>query len=511
MPSLSPPVYDQTISLHSFPPELVLHILQSLSSPLDLHALISASPTCLALFTRSPCPILFRVLTNALHPVAMVEAVAILYARKALHPPGSTVSVVDKDAALCDFLLRYFGSEGFEFVRDKASLVALSRLYLKVDRFAHDFAARSLKILKDLDPVGPGFAVRSAQQWRVEVGATAMSRRVSDLSISEMARLHRAFLRHELYCQMFRTDLDDTGRQLFQRDSQFEWFLAKLDSWENEEISCVHQYFMSVFVGLIDDIEHQLVRAVRQAHITMHPLKLELLRDEDDTGEPILDRVASPPHSERNGGWNAYDSLYHASHMFDFTTLDWTDLQFCTTNSNAFLFKYVSYLSSLGLNFINRLIFADPTERKNTIRSRIPQQRDFLPEALGYGLSFSTSPSLNKPPTPHLGCNLGWHLFHHSDDRDYRYTGSFHINTAVRAGGYVFWDVWRIMEVKTQLLAVRAMYPYHASALFGRRSRFRSAQAQLRGFAVPKVVWDLIIKEFGSTHTGELYIPNEDE
>ncbi|KAI5456908.1 hypothetical protein BGZ63DRAFT_434137 [Mariannaea sp. PMI_226] len=80
-------------SFEKLAPELLSMILQCVDSPLDLHHLISASPSCFRAYLNSPKLILSSIIKNAFESENIQHAVAIL---RVPTTNGQTSSFLDK-------------------------------------------------------------------------------------------------------------------------------------------------------------------------------------------------------------------------------------------------------------------------------------------------------------------------------------------------------------------------------------------------------------------------------
>ncbi|KAK0621403.1 hypothetical protein B0T17DRAFT_508753 [Bombardia bombarda] len=432
--------------LHALAPELLSLILKALDRPRDLHSLIRASAPCFRVYALSPVLILSSILRNAILPDALHHALA-----------HGHIPATPSNESLEAFLDEYFQADSFGFPTDKATLVTLCRLFSQTCYFIDDYSARAMHTL-DPEP-NPG-------------QATALS-----LSRTERARLQRAFYRYELYSRVFPVDSNARCHSLVPADVQFSRFLARIEPWEAEEMSCAYHYFTSLMGRFIYDLEEQVVETV--------------------LASPDVRRPPSLACPFPNGQGRADDS-----DMVLFNCLDLRDLDLFSNDGRFRSPGIVSYLASLGSAFIYQLVLADKGRRKDMIREKTPVWRDFLPEALDHAPD--TGPKTivpdgiddNQPSHP----NLGYYLFKRSEQDVY-----FHIrhdgilNCPLRETAFVFWDAEKIFRppVGDNLRETRRMDPKRVNQLYN-RYRGKSAEEWLEGVKIPRAQMERIIEEFGS-------------
>ncbi|KAI1074297.1 hypothetical protein F5B20DRAFT_596494 [Whalleya microplaca] len=167
---------------------------------------------------------------------------------------------------------------------------------------------------------------------------------------------------------------------------------------------------------------------------------------------------------------------------------------------------FISYMASLGLGFMDKLITADDHERKDLIRRHAPRARHFLPEALGYsagGRPAAATPAggftddINRP-------KLGWFRYKCSDwDRhlpaktDGRFSGITRF--PIRTMGCVFWDAGRICcpAVDEAFREANGMDMQEVRELYSREYR-PTPEERLKGVQIPESQLGRIIREYGS-------------
>ncbi len=232
--------------LHHLPAELLSLVLQAVDCPRGPLSLIIASSPCYGAYTQSPHLILASVLKNAILPDAFQHALAILRIPVAKPPRAEPLEA---------FLDEYFQTHSFGVPTDKAALIALCRLYLRISYFVDDYSSRAMRAL-------------------VTEPNTEQTPNFSPLSSTERARFQRAFFRYELYSLALPADFNVRNHSLFLAHAQFTRFLARMEPMVVQEMSCVHYYFASLIGGFIDDLEDQLVEAVLTAPGVRRPLGL---------------------------------------------------------------------------------------------------------------------------------------------------------------------------------------------------------------------------------------------
>ncbi len=309
------------------------------------------------------------------------------------------------------------------------------------------------------------------------------------LSLTERARFQRAFFRYELYSRVFPVDYDARHFSLVPANMQFIHFLACMEPWEAEEMSCVYHYFTSLIGRVVDDLEGQLVSTIlatpgiRLPSTSIRSLSAERLTiyAKDDDGQS-----------------NARDE----DEMVLFDHLDLRDLDLFSKHGRYDSAKCMGYLASLGSAFIYRLVLADGNQRKDMIRENAPAWRDFFPEALEH--TPDTGPETvvadgfddDQPSHP----NLGYVLYKRSDKDVYLEINDVGMrNWPLRECAFVFWDSERILRpVASQSLRKARHMDYNKLNELFNRQEHKSAEEQLEGVRIPKAQMRRIIDKFGS-------------
>ncbi|KAM4063795.1 hypothetical protein HRG_006906 [Hirsutella rhossiliensis] len=219
--------------LSRLPSELLLAIMQALDHPRDLAALVKASPLCCRLYFAAPSLVVSCILRNAIQPDALHDALAVLHAPWT-PDPGALSWARPSREPLRACLEQYFDkAKPFAFPSEWKDLMALDRLLFRATYFVNDYSSEARMVLFSdggADPSAP-------------------------LSPTELARFQRAFFRYELYSRLFPPDCREANYSLEPAQEQFDRFLARIEPWEAEEMSCVHCYYTSLIGKLVDDME----------------------------------------------------------------------------------------------------------------------------------------------------------------------------------------------------------------------------------------------------------------
>ncbi|KAM5358466.1 hypothetical protein ACJZ2D_015253 [Fusarium nematophilum] len=470
------------MALDNLAPELLSLILQAVDTPLDLYRLISASPSCLRAFSQSPQLVLLAVIQNALPGGNIKHALAVLQA-------PSTHDQIPP------FLDKYFDSASFfDMPTNKTDLLQLYSLYNRLTYLLNRFTEqvpRRLGLLSQSSNQPCHRDVCNEGQDKASVTEAALIP-----STSERVRLQRAFLRFELYCRIFPDHEDDPygpsgpSATSHSPDQQFRLFLARLNPWEAEELCCVEQYFSTLLRQFLYDLEDDLVTAVMTTPGVVLP------------SSPARE----PPIHEEAGE----DTL------IAFESLDLTDLALFSNHERYSFPDYISYMTSLGLDFMYSLVVSSRSERAALIGSNTPVTREegFLSEALEFAPRRrsiaedqcpTTEPEAVGEDDPFCS-NLSYCLLGKTtEDTGYMgISGSGFGRLTLRHLGYIFWDAARIQspQLLEKLVAAKNMSADEFHLAFDPRYR-KTVEGRLKGIKIPQDQMKRIEREFGSTHLGE--------
>ncbi|CVK85145.1 uncharacterized protein FMAN_02055 [Fusarium mangiferae] len=389
------------MTLENLAPELISIILRNVDSPRELHDMISASPLCLNVFSKTPESFLSSVIRNSVPTDILRHLIAVHQT-----PSPATKSTVS------EFLQKYFnGAWSFDFPTKKSELVLLCRHYNRMT-----------------------FMISCYTEYMCRLGLVDS---VLILTSTECIRLRRAFLRFEIYCRVFPANnyfpfQTVSANDEFSSVEQFDLFITRLSPWEVEEIACVELYITLMIRDYIDELESQFMSTADMYARLAWPL---LSEPEPEPGAEIDNET------ERNR---------ERDNLIELKTLDQTSLSLFSKIGRYHSSDNISYMTSLGLDFIYDLCTTGEG-RSELIRSNCQYSREFLPGALRYSPTwppdhqYEETASLKNDPS----CsNLGYLIFgrFRDDDRMYKpitTTGGRY--SGVRQLGYVFWDSKRIL------------------------------------------------------------------
>ncbi|RBR20092.1 uncharacterized protein FIESC28_05371 [Fusarium coffeatum] len=434
------------MALEYLAPELLSIILQSIDSPHTLHDLISASPACLRVFNQTSQQILSNLVQNTIPSINKRHILALLQA-----PTPATQTGVSS------FLDKYF-DESFSYVfpTDRAGIVNVLKLYNRVSFLINGY-------LNHVRKLGFGDSILTPTR-------------------SEVARLQRAFLRYGVSACVFPADdtlpwEDPSPNHDFSAQEQFDLFISRLKPWECEEIVCVEQYFSILIGNFVDEMEEQLADAVKNVLVCEAPMSKDDGKDDsrDTSGKDNLRR---------------------------FDALDLTSLSIFSHDYRYRIHQNISYMASLGLEFMCDLIRSDPEERSKLLRSNSPNFRDSLEDALKFSppsdrneddeeSEWENDPSCNNLGWPRFGMrSQGW-LYLRID------TWGYHM-LPLRELGYVFWDSSRMnhMAVCDKLFAAQKMSSEKRKKRFDRRDK-ETLEHRFKGAMIPRSEMKRLESEFG--------------
>lgn len=434
------------MSLEYLAPELLSLILQSIDSPRSLHALISASPASFRVFNQTPQLVLLAVIKNTLPDTNHRHLLAFHQA-----PSPATTTAVES------FLDKYFDdSSSFDFPTSRAGIVDVLKLYNRVTFLINRY-------LNHIQKRGLGDPILTPTR-------------------SEVTRLQRAFLRYGLYARVFPADdtlpwEDPSPNHNSSAQEQFDLFISRLKPWECEEIVCVEQYFSILIGNFVDEMEEQLADAVKN----------------------VL--VCEAPMSKDDGKGDSRDTS-GIENLRRFDALDLTSLSIFSHDYRYRIHQNISYMASLGLDFMRDLIRSDHEERSRLLRSNSPDFRDSLEDALQFSSSsdrneddeesgWGDDPSCNNLGWPRFGLRSQEWLYLRID------TWGYHM-LPLRELGYVFWDSSRLnsMAVCDKLFAAQKMSSEKRKKRFDRRDK-ETLEHRFEGAMIPRSEMRRLESEFG--------------
>ncbi|KAM0425469.1 hypothetical protein ACHAPT_009258 [Fusarium lateritium] len=429
--------------LDSLAPELLLLVLCQIDSPKDLHSVISASAPCYRVFACSEEHVMSCLLRNAFTSENLHHAVAVLSLPATRTRPRPTL------AEIAFLVERYFEGPTLELPTDKASLVALCRLYHRVNQYTVDYCQNALSVLGYYSPHTADYSP----------------------TITERARFYRGFLRLELFCRAFYDwaypDQVEDGNST---QAQFDQFVSRLDPWEVEEMSCALCHLVSVVEGAVDAVEHDLY----QTFLT-------------NPATQIMPPGEEPPKELTN------TDIPDEGFLVRCDRLDLEGLQLFSERGKYLSPERIISLAALGLDFIHRLTKADNDKRYLMVK-REAKRGLFLPDTLD---SAPTSNSETKTPDKFNNIkvdrpNLGWYWFKARQQHIYSGWHPTFDNWRLRERAFVFWDPKRIRNLK----GLYAQFPNarkgRVDGVYARWSRL-SLEERISDMWVPRIVMNEIL------------------
>ncbi|KAJ4327242.1 hypothetical protein N0V84_002372 [Fusarium piperis] len=387
------------MALDDLAPELLLLILCQIDTPKDLYSFISASPSCYRLFAGSQEHVISSVLRNAFTSENIHHAVA------ALSLPAAHERARPSNAEITSALDGYFDGDTLDLPEDKTSLVALCRLYHRVNQYTTDYFQNSLYIL--------GYVPRRSADFYP--------------SIRERTRFYRGFLRLELFCRAFydRTYPDELGPGN-SKQAQFDDFFCRLEPWEVEEISCALYYLIFVVEGVVDAVEHHLYQALLTNPATH-----------------IMPPGEGPPKELTN------TDIPDGRYLIRCGSVDREGLELFSERGKYLAPERIISLAALGLGFVHHLVNSD-NDKRYLIVQRRAKCGFFLPDTLD---SAPSTDSEIKTPDKFNNIrvdrpNLGWFWFKAREQHIYSGWHPTYDNWRLRERAFVFWDPRRIRNLK---------------------------------------------------------------
>ncbi|KAL7949512.1 hypothetical protein V8C42DRAFT_311094 [Trichoderma barbatum] len=459
--------------LHALPPELLRLVLTSFDSLHDLHSLIRASSHCFRIFQLSPELILSSILKRAIHPDALYHALAVARVE------SYRATNVQDSELLWQFLDRYFQRDPtlLEFPIEMNGITSLARLYNMVSNLANDYMCRTLQAL---------YANEEMRQDANQSSMAPCARHVAcqdGLSVTEKARLQRAFFRYELYSRCFPVSPESPAASIFPAEMQFNRFLQYMEPWEVEELSCLHEYFWVQVSGIFSDVEEEIVAKVLDA--------------QPAAGSTVT--TGQQEQSDTNHRLRLYTSA-DGDGMCLFEFLDLHGLDLFSESERSEIPDILRYMVSLGLSFLQSLIFGSSPERRDLIRRHDYGEREFLPHAIYEDPNPSQAPkhpeSVLDDDICHL--NLGYLLFRPSSIEAFLSAMGIARYWPLRRLGYVFWDIGRILEpdISRKLRDARDCEPIAAKKALHKFMK-KSAEFRLKGIKLPQTLMREIEDDYG--------------
>lgn len=515
-------------------PELLLSIQLCFDSPPDLRNLIAASPANLRTFQLFPQLVLTTILRNAIHPVAMPSALAILQV-----PPPDRGHASLYPRTLEPILDRYFTCKYNQLPQDRAGLARLERLHSRALFLAQDFATRAWRKIHTAPPAsrpesstGPIFVyqgtIHRVQDFHWGTQPTVLAEPepplpleaygpiedAPQLSSNERGRLLRAFLRFELYCKVFPgCDLREGENELFiTAQQQNDYFLWHLRDFEKEELACVYLYYETVFGDFVCQIEDNFVDETLSVARSLGSIDTPRSPPDDSNHS----RATTPESVQSTGSALSQDKedtspcegttpphvpLVRANEYMDNLMLN----MFCH-DTRSYFYKDLSYMVSKGLEFVYDSMRAEKEARRKMILNSIPCWRAFFAEALDIA-SPVTAGNNHGNDSHHASAkdedddpshqNRAWAQFHPPPNVTLLNVQS---SKSLRARGWVFWDSDRLAsKVFTHSLGVVSREFDDERDGFINHAARETAEQRLEGVMLPRVERDRIRARYQST------------
>lgn len=412
-----------SVGLASLSAELLLWILQSLSSLRDLRSAIIAFRDFYRIFTSYEHTIISSVLQCAIRPAVHSDAVAALDFQDitARIETGHKIeSVLEKGTKLIKRLESERGDPLFEALSDRATLRKMSQLYSVVEDFIAEYCGRALSQLK-----------KSYESPKLSTNYPQM------LSPVELARLQRAFFRFEIYVRLFhiaQVRLDEWGRLSEEEPARI--FLSRFSPWELEEIACVAQFLTAKVSEMFGKVEDDFVAEVLEKVAPYESQTAHVA-----VTSSTVDNAQSPESTCRSD-----DGL---------KMLDWFCLNFFETSHRRLRQSgHIDFLVSRGLLFVRKLSSMEPktlrkcvldSDYKSHSKLRLARTFAYL-EFQGGSFELERQAKDSGHKIPFTGDTL--------DDRNLGWSWAFDFepstwvnapaNLDLRSQGYVFWDEGRL-------------------------------------------------------------------
>ncbi|GMG26249.1 hypothetical protein F9C07_1475496 [Aspergillus flavus] len=401
-------------------PELLVNILQSLTSARDLDAIVKASSQFYRVFAAYKQSIVSSILLHAIPQEVELNFVLAYRAQRIwkLVPEDEERrggyrrrryqelfdSLNQESTTILDQYKSGKGEQLYELVSDRALLLDIWKFYSSFEHLLVSYGTRALSDLQQ---------------------SSCVSNML--LSFTEQARLQRAFFRWEIYTCLFQVSQLSGNGPLDQVPSTdpAPRFAAMLHPWEVEELSCVAQFYKVLMEELSDRIEEDFV--------TMAKEKMDARPDVGGEKNDI-------------GG------------LLDWFCLWWYDESFKRSQRPW----HIDYLVSRGMlavrkltnapfPIVRRMIVNSGSEAKGKI-SILARLDHFEYQAEGEedeGEISKRHPAEDNSDDECLEhCNFGWLWAVGNEKTKWRWDIDLPSNYELRNRGYVFWDEARLRKCK---------------------------------------------------------------
>lgn len=381
-------------TLSSLSPELICLILQKVHSGHDLYAFLRTSSYIHQAFAASKDLILWNLARSSMVPEVLVEAVTAVKLRNmecSLHEVDMKFEEISALAA--EEIINSSSRRALPHkLMSSADLLTLRQLQSAVEYFIDGYCSCQLPIL-----FSPG------------------KKTTSDLSVTELARLQRAFYRYDI-CQ---TIWYYPGR--FQRDLQSQTsrydarlLLSRLKPWEVEEIACV-----------------------------WHHINQRLEDMFDKQGQTLLESIVLTSDSKqtKTGGSSTIKLDQQADCGLRPRFKELSDDFVFSEDGKAYRPAQVTFLASRPLPFLQALFESGQDKQRRMMFEYQVFELDHLCTLLRKAFHTRLLEEANFEGDKVPGCNRAWPWAQKAMAPPFVITGVIYHR---RTWGYVFWDEGRI-------------------------------------------------------------------
>lgn len=460
--------------MQSLPIEILGLILRSIDFPKDLDAAVRAYSTWFRIFHTAPVRTLSEVLRNSVHPAIIGDIiVASRCPRRSTWRRSSTPSYLRAySAEMATFTEDFLQGKPHlrRFPEYMPGLTRLSKLIIRISLLVDDFFHRaSVTLARPLSG-----CVSNCEDGE---SSAPVRREFDTLSRTERARLQRAIVKLETYIEMF-------SFPTLRRYEQCKQFLQNLDPWEVEEMSCVYHHFVQKLGKKVCEEQNKLADRVLS-----HPL----------TGVDIDDEVLVA--TECGDGFSIRSVNSQKNEMATFEPGKDHSLFFFSRDYNSSKLAHFDGIISRSMgNLWDLCVKLEQggescrfRRRTGSIFASLPETIDRLASPLVDTVRPKLSDFTDHPSQP----NMGYYAFKRSANESY--LGVYRSDSwAIRAMGYVFWDLDRLRQpvVWAKLREASKMTGDHARAAYD-PSLHTSAEEKLQGIRVSvRLMEELSVEEY---------------
>ncbi|OAA35537.1 hypothetical protein NOR_07922 [Metarhizium rileyi] len=463
----------------SFAPEILCIILSQLDSCRELFTVTSTSSYCFRIFKIAQLGIITAVLGNSMLPETLHHAIA------AVDAPVSPADELE----LRNYLQSYFSSwdDPSKYNVTRGNMMKLARYTARVEWLTDYFvqtamlrigmAARSPSTgdENDSEPLAgvlkkyeKGIGWQCGQHaWEKYNAVLSTDHRGGFLSKGERDRLYKAFFRLGMCIQCISPLSQDRIDVMISVRQQYVTFLSNLHPWEVEELLCLHEFFSSQLMEVVDDMESEFVVRARCAAL-----------------------LANKPNEGSNSLIKGRMMLEDALHG------ERSPLCFFSDRARPWTGQEIENMLSLGFGFLVKVFRSDKQTRIDTFTMKTTSlPRDLFKAAIRQypTLQVDTtsehmedSDASSRDEDKCYGNSLGersdyWEVYM----RIWQGTGNRR-DVSTRQLGYIFWDAPRGLQrdIVMQLPISHSIFYTFRSAIL-KQANDESAQTQLRHVPIP--------------------------